>query len=335
MATQCGDIVSKETQQLLDEAEERVGGLPEGIIERELPAIEVAMENKSVELLQQHAKDSQERINEARTLSTEGSREGKEEWEKKLEDLDHGKWPSDKESRETCRAGLELGIKEWSCASLPPITGLGVKDMQPHINETIKVLSQNEKLWEYRQLWTGAFANKIMFADRGALEKEGIEIPPGILAMTHGGGTLYGDKDLPSTILIFNDPITGEFPKGDALLHQLAHEIAHEHEVFNERQLEAGKKMEWFKPVALAEREVSKEIAPGEFVKIGLSRWDLAIDAQMKQPSEQKFVSDVAEATHKTGSDRHFVHEHFAAWIMNSPNLCNEMRKFFDEYMPK
>ena len=148
MATQCGDIVSKETQQLLDEAEERVGGLPEGIIERELPAIEVAMENKSVELLQQHAKDSQERINEARTLSTEGSREGKEEWEKKLEDLDHGKWPSDKESRETCRAGLELGIKEWSCASLPPITGLGVKDMQPHINETIKVLSQNEKLWE-------------------------------------------------------------------------------------------------------------------------------------------------------------------------------------------
>lgn len=51
MATQCGDIVSKETQQLLDEAEERVGGLPEGVIEKEMPAIRETIKESTERML--------------------------------------------------------------------------------------------------------------------------------------------------------------------------------------------------------------------------------------------------------------------------------------------
>ena len=326
MGTECQKDYSDEDQQLLDEAEGRECGLPAGVIEREMPAIQVSMETRTIELLQENARNSQERINEARTLSTEGSREGKEEWVIKLEKLDHSRWPSDKESSETARAGRELRISEWSCASLPPITGLGVKDMQPHIKETIAVLSQNEKIWQYRQLWAEPFANKILFADRDALGKEGIVVPEDTKAFTMGAQALYQDKDLPQTIVVFSDK-DGKFPEGNELLYHLAHEIAHCNESFEkeDRQLERGENMGWFKPIVGNELE-----------------WKAAVEAQV----EKGFVSfssfGILENLEERGGNTeelpdnpHFVHEHFAAWIMDSPNLCDEMRQFFDEFMPK
>ena len=338
MGTECQKDYSDEDQQLLDEAEGRECGLPAGVIEREMPAIQAGLEARTVELLQENVRNSQERLNEARTLSAEGSRAGKEEWETKLEELDHGRWPSDKESRDTYHAGRELGIREWSCASLPPITGLGLKDMQPHINETIKVLSQNEKLWEYRQLWTGAFANKIMFADREALRKEGIKVPDDVQAYTFRATSLVKDLNLPQTIFIFNEPTEGndptvKFPKGDTLLHYLAHEIAHCNEHFEEGEVKVeGKSMGWFKPV------VGNEI-----------EWQAAVEAQVSN----KGLPEIAHINHEAYVEKlrekqdspdlvvepwenpHVVHEHFAAWVIDSPDLCDEMRQFFDEYMPK
>lgn len=323
MGTECQKDYSDEDQQLLDEAEGRECGLPAGVIEREMPAIQAGLEARIIELLQENVRNSQERLNEARTLSAEGSRAGEEEWVRKLEELDHSRWPSDKEFHDTVRAGRELGIREWSCASLPPITGLGIKDMQPHIKETIAVLSQNEKLWQYRQLWSEPFANKILFTDRDALGREGIVVPEDTKAFTMGAQAIYQDKDLPQTIVVFSDK-DGKFPKGNELLYYLAHEIAHCNESFekDDRQLEQGENMGWFKPIVRNELQ-----------------WQAAVDAQV----EKGFVSissfALSEKIHQEGGDinshPHFVHEHFAAWVMNSPKLCDEMRQFFDEYMPK
>lgn len=325
MGTECQKDYSDEDQQLLDEAEGRECGLPAGVIEREMPAIQAGLEARTIELLQENVRNSQERLNEARTLSTEGPREDKEEWERKLEEIDHGRWPSDKESRETCHAGRELGIREWSCASLPPITGLGVKDMQPHIKETIAVLSQNEKLWQYRQLWSEPFANKILFADRAALRKDGIDVPEGTMAFTMGAQALSKDLDLPQTIVVFSDSM-GKFPKGDELLYYLAHEIAHCNEYFDKDEVKVeGQNMGWFKPIVGNEME-----------------WQAAVEAQIQKGfvsvSSLAFFKSTGEErgnTEDLSSDRHFVHEHFAAWVMDSPKLCDEMRQFFDEYMPK
>lgn len=124
MGTECQKDYSDEDQQLLDEAEGRECGLPAGVIEREMPAIQAGLEARCVEVMQENARnvraDFLERLGDEKPVD--------------IELLDLGIEMTEKEYHVMYQVAKELGLTDdLAIIDMPGI--VAIKDPEAVLTE--------------------------------------------------------------------------------------------------------------------------------------------------------------------------------------------------------
>jgi hypothetical protein len=313
MGTECQKDLSDEDQALLDEAENATWGLPAGTIEAEMPAIEIASENRAVEFLRENIKAGLDSLPEDFFRAS-----GKNNILK----LDAEAIPTEPECRENYRLWQQVGAEGYEASNFPVIMGIsdpatlermpGTRDA---VKEEMQLLYHSKLAPQYRD---SSVADRILLVDRSAIHPED--------GTSVGGATptqaqLIADKSLPRVAHVFRDSDTGKMHTGQSRHRVVIHEIVHLdlnkgkneygevsfRDIFHEKNRE-----EW---IAACRAQTEGQDAPGATPKSGFGQ-------SADKPDEVRFLE----------SD--FICDHVACWDADvGVEICPEMQSFFDKYL--
>lgn len=326
----CQSVFTDEDEQMLNEAlarAERGEGSP---ISPELHArlnsrefqteVEAAMEQRCLERLDENSKERRDEF--SKKLAAKGREASL------LEKIDRDQWPTKLEGQATWRIGRALGMSPLQITNIPAIKVVSKTDPVPLIKETVRQLHSCKKM--PRAMWEEYAVNKIVYIDRRA--------HPSIKRTTVGyvedTDRLKGNPSLLNVVHIISDE-TGQFPVPERLRWILSHEICHLHEVETDDPI-----------VGTGASGVFKAILEDP------AQWQKAVVAQFKAGpvthySTKRVYETIENSLSLRSSDRvnvacqtsEFICEHFAAWVTEScpeeKRLCQEMKDFFDEFVPR
>ncbi|MBU3907269.1 MAG: hypothetical protein KKA64_03385 [Nanoarchaeota archaeon] len=275
-------------------------------IERNMPAVERAKEERTVECLQENVKNGN---NELKDRLAQSERTD-------IEKLDLRAEPTDKECREAFRIGREIKMESWEIANSPVI--MGIKDPEtlgriPNIRDTIKeemgYLHQSKLSPWFRD---SAVADRIVIIDKNQPGSERGKIEVGDVLKK---GYFTEKPELSRVVHIFRDG-TGKLPEGQRMHWVVVHEMCH---------------LNFYKGKS-GERDFA-----GIFVGDHHDEWIAACNAQLDKSG---VVSDYAKEYISGDGPREFgfinpefIAENIAAWDTNLVEVCSEMQSFFDKYL--
>ena len=332
MGTECQKDYSDEDQQLLDEAEGRECGLPAGVIEREMPAIQAGLEARCVEVMQENSRN-------ARADLVEGIGNEKPT---NIELLDLSVEMTEKECHAIYQVAKELGLTEdFAIIDMPGVVAISNPEAvltearvqalyesgELKLENINKIISQIEGRVEQYHMdvdttaalmretlsflgnskipenWRDQNAiNNIVFVDRR---------DPGAIGEATPARDLINDNARSRNVYIYPDEngklIPGTEAERKELQWTLAHEICHCNDVPNGK---IDEKLSY--PNGISAVKAQLKAGPvSEYARLAIEKCKGDFDKVLIDPE--------------------FRAELFAAWVMDSPKLCPKTKEFLDK----
>jgi len=315
MATQCGDILTKEIQEQLSEANEEEqrwaeSGTSDRLAEEYSKVandLEAASEDRAVELLKGNIVAGLNSLPEDFFRSS---------GENNILKLDAEAIPTDQECRESYRLWQQVGAERYEASNFPVMMGISdpeTLERMPDIKEIVK--DEMGRLYHSKlSPWfrDSEVVDRIILVDKDAGDKKGATLKQ---------EQLTKDVTLSRVAHVFRDPTTGKMYEGDHLHWAIIHEIVH-------LNLDKGRDDK-------GERDFR-----GIFHVQHREEW---INASYSQIGRMEPVSDYAQnAISKSGmpgldetefTDPEFIAECVSAWDTNPEKICPEMLAFLDKYL--